>query len=221
MPRKPLTPIQQEYRRNRRRIQSAIRRLENRGYLVPENILPAIPKKITPASVRRLESLTTEKLYKRSEYVVQETGEIVPGKRGRKIENKLRTEYKREVGRTSARRKQKQPTPQATDYVDFNDQIFAVFQMEMAEIFGRNERLFNYITRWFNRTLETYGRHDFAEALEKAKDSGDFPGWSAVSDEELLTGQLNRILELIGGSQGSRAEITDYLESMEDWNEPE
>ena len=63
-----LTPTQQEYRRERQRIQRQINRMTNRGYDVPE-LLPKIPKKITEASVRRLKKITTEKLYKESRFI--------------------------------------------------------------------------------------------------------------------------------------------------------
>lgn len=216
---KKQSPIEREYARNRKRIQSAIRRLENRGYLVPSNILPERPKRITPASVRRLENITIEKLYKKSEYVVQETGEILPGSKGKKVENQLRTEYRSNVAKENAK-KRKQPV-ETTDYVNFDEQILQQFQYDMFEVFQRNPRFMQYIVSWYERALRTYGPADLAEALEKAKASGQWPGWQAVSDEELLTGSLNTILELIGGSKGVREELMESLEIMEDWNEPE
>lgn len=209
-----LTPTQQEYRRERQRIQRQINRMTNRGYDVPE-LLPKIPKKITEASVRRLKKLTTEKLYKESRFIDIETGEILTSKEGQELERSRRKKPKQKVQAPP-------PTPIAPpepDYVMFDNQILTVFTMEMTEIFGRNERLFNYITRWYNRSLEKYGAEEMAESLEKAKSEGLFPGWEAVSDSEILVGKLEAITNLMAINSESREELFEELEQLEDWTE--
>lgn len=209
-----LTPTQQEYRRERQRIQRQINRMTNRGYDVPE-LLPKIPKKITEASVRRLKNLTTEKLYKESRFIDIETGEILTSKEGQSLELSRRRKPKQKVQAPP-------PTPIAPpepDYVMFDKQILTVFTMEMTEIFGRNERLFNYITRWYNMSLEKYGAEEMAEALEKAKSEGLFPGWEAVSDSEILVGKLEAITNLMAINSESREELFEELEQLEDWTE--
>lgn len=211
-----LTPTQQEYRRERQRIQRQINRMTNRGYDVPE-LLPKIPKKITEASVRRLKKLTTEKLYKESRFIDVETGEILTSEEGQKLERSRRRKPKPKV-------QVPPPTPVAPpepDYVMFDNQILTVFTMEMTEIFGRNEKLFNYITRWYNRALEKYGAEEMAETLEQAKAQGMFPGWEAVSDSEILVGKLEAITNLMAINSESREELFEELEQLEDWTEGE
>lgn len=211
-----LTPTQQEYRKERQRIQRQINRMTKRGYDVPE-LLPKIPKKITEASVRRLKKLTTEKLYKESRFIDTETGEILTSKEGQELERSRRKKPKPKV--------QAPPpspvAPQEPEYVIFDKQILTVFTMEMTEIFGRNERLFNYITRWYNRSLEKYGAEEMAEALEQAKAQGMFPGWEAVSDSEILVGKLEAITNLMAINSESREELFEELEQLEDWTEGE
>lgn len=209
-----LTPTQQEYRRERQRIQRQINRMTNRGYDVPE-LLPKIPKKITEASVRRLKKLTTEKLYKESRFIDIETGEILTSKEGQALERSRRKKPKQKVQAPP-------PTPVAPpepDYVMFDKQILTVFTMDMTEIFGRNERLFNYITRWYNMSLEKYGAEEMAETLEKAKSEGLFPGWEAVSDNEILVGKLEAITSMMAINSESREELFEELEQLEDWTE--
>lgn len=211
-----LTPTQQEYRRERQRIQRQINRMTKRGYDVPE-LLPKIPKKITEASVRRLKKLTTEKLYKESRFIDFETGEILTSKEGQALERSRRKKPKQKVQAPP-------PTPVAPpepNYVMFDKQILTVFTMEMTEIFGRNERLFNYITRWYNMSLEKYGAEEMAEALEQAKAQGMFPGWEAVSDGEILVGKLEAIANLMAINSESREELFEELEQLEDWTEGE
>ena len=211
-----LTPTQQEYRKERQRIQRQINRMTKRGYDVPD-LLPKIPKNITQASVRRLKKITTEKLYKKSRFIDFETGEILTSKEGRALERSRRKKSKQKV--------QAPPpipvAPPEPDYVMFDNQILTVFTMEMTEIFGRNEKLFNYITRWYNMSLEKYGVEEMAEALEKAKSEGMFPGWEAVSDSEILVGKLEAITNLMAINSESREELFEELEQLEDWTEGE
>ena len=213
---KQLSDVKQAYRRERQRIQRQINRMTKRGYDVPE-LLPKIPKKITEASVRRLKKLTTEKLYKESRFIDFETGEILTSKEGRALERSRRKKPKQKVQAPP-------PTPVAPpepDYVMFDKQTLTVFTMEMTEIFGRNEKLFNYITRWYNMSLEKYGAEEMAEALEQAKAQGMFPGWEAVSDGEILVGKLEAITNLMAINSESREELFEELEQLEDWTEGE
>ena len=204
----------QAYRRERQRIQRQINRMAKRGYDVPQ-LLPKIPKLITQASVRRLKKITTEKLYKESRFIDIETGEILTSKEGQALERSRRKKPKHKVQAPP-------PTPIAPpepDYVMFDKQILTVFTMDMTEIFGRNERLFNYITRWYNMSLEKYGAEEMAEVLEKAKSEGLFPGWEAVSDSEILVGKLEAITNLMAINSESREELFEELEQLEDWTE--
>lgn len=213
---KQLSDVKQAYRKERQRIQRQINRMTNRGYDVPE-LLPKIPKKITEASVRRLKKLTTEKLYKESRFIDFETGEILTSKEGQALERSRRKKPKQKVQAPP-------PAPVAPpepDYVMFDNQILTVFTMEMTEIFGRNEKLFNYITRWYNTSLAKYGAEEMAEALEKAKSEGMFPGWEAVSDSEILVGKLEAITNLMAINSESREELFEELEQLEDWTEGE
>lgn len=220
---KQLSDVKQAYRKERQRIQRQINRMTKRGYDVPE-LLPKIPKKITEASVRRLKKLTTEKLYKESRFIDTETGEILTSEEGQKLEKVRRRRPKPKLKAPSPTAIAPSPTPVAPsepDYVSFDKQILTVFTMEMTEIFGRNEKLFNYITRWYNRSLEKYGAEEMAEALEEAKAQGMFPGWEAVSDSEILVGKLEAITNLMAINSESREELFEELEQLEDWTEGE
>lgn len=75
-----------EYKKELSRIKKLTKSLEDRGYVLPENITPKTPKKITDASVRKLKSITPDKLYEKASYVDAETGEVVSGKVARRKE---------------------------------------------------------------------------------------------------------------------------------------
>lgn len=97
-----LTPLQQEYRKQRRRVKEFIRRAKKRGYQFEEGIIPNIPKKITRSSVERLKKLTPKKLYEKAEYVDIETGEIKTSKQ-RQLE--VRKEATKKAKETLQRKK--------------------------------------------------------------------------------------------------------------------
>lgn len=112
--RKTLTPTQQAYRKQVRRIKQFIRRAEKRGYQFSENVLPQQPKRITKQSVERLRKLTPEQLYKKAEYGGQATyGELVAGTKGRELERKASAQKALETRR--ARQQLQQPLPK-TEY---------------------------------------------------------------------------------------------------------
>ncbi len=75
-----------EYERHARRIRRFQREAERRGYVFDGDLLPAKPKRITDASVRRLAKLVPEVLYRKAKFVVPETGEVLSGEQGRKYE---------------------------------------------------------------------------------------------------------------------------------------
>lgn len=80
--------VKEEYKKERRRIQSFLRKAEKRGYQFDFE-LPQIPKKITRASVARLQKITPKTLYEKAVYGGSATeGEIVSAKAGRQAERK-------------------------------------------------------------------------------------------------------------------------------------
>lgn len=100
--RKP-SAIKQAYAKEQRRIKQFINRASKRGYLIPENILPKTPKRITRRSVETLKKITPESIYKKSEYVDTSTGEIIKGIRGREYE---RSQAAKKAAQTRKAKKQ-------------------------------------------------------------------------------------------------------------------
>ena len=77
------------YKKELSRVKKLTKSMEKRGYILPENVIPQVPKKITEASVRKLKTITPEKLYEKSEFISEETGEIFSGKVARGFERIL------------------------------------------------------------------------------------------------------------------------------------
>ena len=111
--------IREQYLQERRRIQRFIRSATKRGYIIPDNILPDIPKRVTRASVSRLKKITPEKIYSKSQYVSRETGEIKTGKAGRAEERKAASKKAAETRRRKEEtsRTKKEYIPRASDII--------------------------------------------------------------------------------------------------------
>lgn len=98
---KPKSDIERAYDRQRNRLKRRVKSFQERGYIFSKDPIPPKPKKVTKASVRRLEKITPDILYKKAEFVVYETGEIISGVEGRKLE---RQEAQRKAQQTKKRK---------------------------------------------------------------------------------------------------------------------
>lgn len=94
MTRKHRTELQKLYQKQRRRLQQAVRRGIKQGYIFNEDVIPAMPKRVTKQALKKIESTKPNDLYKNATWLDIETGEIIPAlekrkeKRSRKKRNK-------------------------------------------------------------------------------------------------------------------------------------
>ena len=96
MAKRKQSATEKEYSKQRRRLKQAIARSEKQGYIFPENILPEKPKRITKASVRRLAKITPESLRQKGEFLIEETGEVIPVKGNKGVIKQEITRKKKE-----------------------------------------------------------------------------------------------------------------------------
>lgn len=75
--------VKAEYKKQRKRITSFLNRASKKGYYFENDVLPAIPKKVTWASVRNLQKRTAKWLYEKSVWASPETGEALPARFGK------------------------------------------------------------------------------------------------------------------------------------------
>ena len=114
------TEAEKLYSKQLKRIKQFIRRAEKRGFIFEEDVIPQRPKKVTNASVRKLEKLTPEKLYKKSLYVEEPTGEIVEAQKRRKEERK---QSARKAAKTRKERQQQRRNWTFKDAEKYKDQL--------------------------------------------------------------------------------------------------
>lgn len=92
--------LERQAKQHIRRIKRFIRSAEARGYTFPDSVVPKLPKRVTEATIRRLDKIRPDYLYKKAVYTSPE-GVKVSGTKRRTQE---RSEQARKAAETRRRR---------------------------------------------------------------------------------------------------------------------
>lgn len=223
-----------EYRKQRRRIQSFVRKAEKRHYIFDENIIPAIPKKITAASVRRLEKLTPEKLYKKARYASELTyGEIVKAKTGRTLEKKKAQEKRKETIRRKKEKKRKKKPKKPVKPLEFNDnvsretldtngyaQVVILNYLSALEKYVRAEG-YGILRRVIDDEIEKNGTNKVAKMITAMTNENGMIDGFVMYNETVLTTYISKMLKYIPIDDETRTELYNALDNGEDFNDYE
>lgn len=96
------TENQKAYQKERRRLLQAVHKAEKQGYIFPEDIVPELPKRVTKKQLENIQKTKSKQLYKKAEFIYQETGEIVPAE---KRKQEVKQEAIRKAKETRKRKK--------------------------------------------------------------------------------------------------------------------
>lgn len=222
MAKRKLTPIQQQYRKERRRIQNAMNRLEKQGYVLPEDLLPSMPKKVTQASINRLKKITSESIYKKSKKLDFETGEITPGIAAR---DKARSQRAKEAARRRAF-KQEYVSPQVytepPQYTTFPSGADIIINNFRSDVIGRfPESAGPILNRWLDGLLAQQDKEDVANMLETAAANGVVIDYKVAYNTEALMGAIADFMDYLETTSGFKQDLMDTLEFEEDWEFPD
>ena len=222
MAKRKLTPIQQQYRKERRRIQNAMNRLEKQGYVLPEDLLPSMPKKVTQASINRLKKITSESIYKKSKKLDFETGEITPGIVAR---DKARSQRAKEAARRRAF-KQEYVSPQVytepPQYTTFPSGADIIINNFSSDVIGRfPESAGPILNRWLDGLLAQQDKEDVANMLETAMADGVVIDYKVAYNTEALMGAIADFMDYLDTTSGFKQDLMDTLEFEEDWEFPD
>lgn len=222
MAKRKLTPIQQQYRKERRRIQNAMNRLEKQGYVLPEDLLPSMPKKVTQASINRLKKITSESIYKKSKKLDFETGEITPGIVAR---DKARSQRAKEAARRRAF-KQEYVSPQVytepPQYTTFPSGADIIINNFRSDVIGRfPESAGPILNRWLDGLLAQQDKEDVANMLETAAANGVVIDYKVAYNTEALMGAIADFMNYLDTTSGFKQDLMDTLEFEEDWEFPD
>lgn len=222
MAKRKLTPIQQQYRKERRRIQNAMNRLDKQGYVLPEDLLPSIPKKVTQASINRLKKITSESIYKKSKKLDFETGETIPGIVAR---DKARSQRAKEAARRRSF-KQEYVSPQfytePPQYTTFPSGVDIIISNFRSDVIGRfPESAGPILNRWLDGLLAQQDKEDVANMLETAAANGVVIDYKVAYNTEALMGAIADFMDYLDTTSGFKQDLMDTLEFEEDWEFPD
>ena len=124
---------QTAYQKEVQRIKRQYKALEKRGYIIDTPI---------PKTLKGARNLTLDKIYKKSRFINQETGEVISGKRGRELERSraaqkaVTTRKFRKAARSYAESKRNYEERE-TDYPYFDDIVIDNFIARLEEILNQ------------------------------------------------------------------------------------
>lgn len=208
-----MTPLQEEVRKEVRRIQRFMRRAERRGYEFDERLqnIHFNRRNASRRELERLKKLTPEKMYERSTYSSELTyGEIVSGTKGRELERSA-------AARKGQQTKQRRTAPT----VDIVDIVMARLQ-ELPDVVRIKGKRIN-VQEWkspcltiFFRELKTRGAERYAAYLESIQerlfellDGLEY----SDSDLDMIKAYFAEIATLLKGSALDFQEMVNVEES--------
>lgn len=235
---KKITQNRKEYNKQVKRIKDFARRALKRGYIVDvSKVINPNQQRIRKETISRLKDVTPDKLYKISEWVDVETGEILKGTEARKIE---RSKAAKKGAETKRRKKEfdaleYHPSTGSSgvsgSYTDqgrfipdnintepdfFSNVIIGQFK---AHVKSFRQEVQDLLTRWLNRIIQEHGKQDTAIMLEKGAEAGNILTWEIAYDSMKLNTYLARMLDYLPEAGTLfREEMADAFELMEDFN---
>lgn len=224
--------VREEYKKQRRRIQSFLSRAKKRGYQFLNNVLPRQPKKITKASIRRLAKLTPDVLYEKATWVDPNSGESLRGVIARQEERKA-------AARRAAKTRKSNLAKEKSPIRNIDDTILSNFRSQIRRL---DQEAANYFQGWKKgaKYMQVMADHrkkvtgtifaalDGAIAKEGKANVVDRLEENAAELNRLLEialldykdkGDLalSTILEIVGGTTLTLAESLQANEMSEEW----
>lgn len=221
---KRVSKYKKEYMKERRRVQRLVNRYKKIGYEVNIKI-PKIPKRITSASIRRLEKITADKVSRETFLPDPSTGEVTrlyklrgkgfslrklekltaPGNvvmqpnvsRETLIENLVNTlsDYAATI---------------QTDYPAYSEIVISNFIDEISEFPDVTRDI---IMNWFNALRDSTNDDDkIADMLQDAKERGIAPRLKDAYNTDMLLSNLTEMFNLLDISAGEKSQIINDLD---------
>ena len=242
---------EQEYKKELRRIKQFIARASKRGFIWFNDPIPKEPKKITTKSVERLKRITPNTLYKKGNFVDEETGEILSGIKGRKLEKKRAAEKatqthkakqtkskkdtkpkEKKETKPKPKKEPKQKTPEQPTFEetesDYDDEYYPSFIDIILSNFHAQLAQFpnaegtTLLLAWFDTLIADNGREAVAQMLQDGAEQGIIITWETVYKSVNTKTYMTEMMRYLP-DQGNiyTEQIMDMMEQFEWWERPE
>lgn len=220
-----VSPTKQAYSKELKRIKQFIRRAEKRGYIFSENVIPPKPKRITSASVRRLQRITPEILYKNAAYVSElSLGEIVPAHVGRKLE-KQKAQEKRKETQLENKLKKKKRLKQLGFTIE-NSSVLLKAEYSQTVVYNFlytlekfvNSNGYPILKDFIDKTIQFNGIDKTAEMIIKVVENEGMIDGEIMYHTFLTNNYISKMLKYLPLDDKTKIKLYDSLEDTENFN---
>lgn len=217
---KKISPVVQQYNRERGRIQRQINRMRQRGYMGMEDMLPPKPKKITAGSVRRLKKITTKDLYDKADFVDLTTGEVIAT--GTEARAEERRASARKAAQTRARKRRQRVQSQQEEQPTYADEVQQAIENNREEMENRWRQQREQADAENRRRMEE--EQEYARQFASGEIMRDHVMSVLDSMRQEWPSTVSSIEELIDNAEGDEgydrfwdrmAEQPEFLDSLE------
>lgn len=210
---KKLTPNQEAYKKEIKRIRNFVKRASKRGFIFDSDIIPEMPSRVTQSKLKEIRKLKPELLYRRAKYIDVVSGEMYTGSQGRYLER-----YRASKGYT---REQLSTLPRESEVILDNirnliNQFIPRTNWSQYWI-GKKTRDKDRLSMLLETTISTLGERQVAlniqgssEDLEKITEYILYG-----SDEEQIEFNIVKIGEIIRGGGLNSEELAELTELQE------
>lgn len=160
------TKLQIKYNKQVARLLDFQTDLESRGYRFTGSALPKTPKKITPASVRKLERITPQYIAKKATFLDDETGRIISGEKAYKrhpVQLKPPTPKKQKPKKAKPPKPPKITLPQAPP--SKADLIIDNFEATLMALKEGSPKVADFLLNKLQQEIDLYGKNVIAQQL--------------------------------------------------------
>lgn len=209
--RKKSSKLQSEYRKQRRRVQNLIASYRRKGYDVQFE-LPAIPKKITQASVRRLAKIKPETVQEKTYGIDYETGEQISYYRAQSQRRLL----KQKERQTKKPKQTKQKTTQV-EVLKASTVIIRSFRYQISQY---PPTAFLIVSRWLDEQIEAYGAEAVSRMLQQGADAGLWLTPKETYNKENIKMMINGMMDYMGLDEETKKRFIEAIdEEFPGWEE--
>ena len=226
---KNITPNQQEWKKELKRLNQFIKRAEKRGYIFDENIIPETPERVTKKKLSEIKQINADVLYNTAKYFDKETGQTISGLEGRRIERRKSAQKAAQTKKfkTQSNAPEKPILPKESDIVLRNiEEMIANWQplLNWSNYFIEAKKQDKTtLTNILQQAISETGREEIAKRLQNAAtniiDTVERILYS--SDEEQVNLDLVDIATIIKGRSLTPEESINLTESAEYFEEQE
>lgn len=193
-----------ELQKQERRIKRFIKNASKRGFEFDTNRISEFMRTLNP---KEIEQIKTSSLYEYSKYVDQDTGEILSGLEGRKLERR-RAAYKGQLRKTQAKKAR-------ASFVDI------VIRNYRRQILGFPKKVSDIVIQALNNAIDISGREAVATRLENNAESlSDYLNRSKLFGDS-ISAIISYCQAMFGDLPGMTNEdvinVSDILDGLESY----